>query len=58
MKYLDEFSTLSHSVYALDTEKVVFVTFFIVFSAIFRFRPIRTFDLIEIACLPLTRTGP
>ena len=35
MKYLDQFSTLSHSVYALYTEKVAFVTFLIVFSANF-----------------------
>ena len=47
MKYLDEFSTLSHSVYALDTEKVVYVTFLLFFLAIFGFRPIRTLDLIE-----------
>ena len=48
MKYSEEFSTLSHSVYALDTEEVVFVTFVIDFSAIFGFRPIRTLELIEI----------
>ena len=48
MKYLDEFSTLSHSAYVLDTEKVVFVAFLIVFSAILGFRLIRTLDLIEI----------
>ena len=47
MKYLHEFSTLSHSVYALDTEKVVYVTFLLFFLAIFGFRPIRTLDLIE-----------